>query len=501
MRWRRSERPAMGVQGRVESAAGGFADWFTALLARVGVVDREMGREAFGLAAPVMVTGAFRVLLRLSDFLMVGLATGDVGIAAVELGFQYYFIPFGLSLALTSGTISVVSRYTGADRPAEADFAVKQSLWLALLVALPVTAVAWFYSPELIGLLTDDRTTVRLGAAYLQIVMLSVAFRFWGMIAARALAGVGDTRTPMYVRLVTLPTNVLLNGLLIFGPGPFPALGVAGAAIGTAIANVLAALVFLALLLSGRHAVTLHLGGKQWDWSMVAELVRVSAPLAGTRLARTLGRFPFVFVLGTFGPAGIAAYGVGRRVILLAMMPAWGYATAASTLVGQHVGSGDSDRADAYGWQVARIALATQLLIAAVLMVAARPIATAFGTESVALTADFIRVFGLGVAGFSLSRTMRGGLRGAGDTSYPFYGTMAATYALRLPIAFLALPVGTVLTLGPVSLSPGLGLGYAAVFAAILAEIYTKAVVNTLRFRAGTWKRIAQRSGVPTAGD
>jgi len=188
-------------------------------------------------------------------------------------------------------------------------------------------------------------------------------------------------------------------------------------------------------------------------------------------------------------------------VILLAMMPAWGYATAASTLVGQHVGSGDSDRADAYGWQVARIALATQLLIAAVLMVAARPIATAFGTESVALTADFIRVFGLGVAGFSLSRTMRGGLRGAGDTSYPFYGTMAATYALRLPIAFLALPVGTVLTLGPVSLSPGLGLGYAAVFAAILAEIYTKAVVNTLRFRAGTWKRIAQRSGVPTAGD
>ncbi len=377
---------------------------------------------------------------------------------------------------------------------------MKQSLWLALLVALPVTAVAWLYSPELIGLLTDDRTTIRLGAVYLQIVMLSVAFRFWGMIAARALAGGGDTRTPMYVRLVTLPTNVLLNGLLIFVPGPFPALGVAGAAIGTAIANVLAALVFLALLLSGRHAVTLRLGGKQWDWSMVAELVRVSAPLAGTRLARTLGRFTFVFVLGTFGPAGIAAYGVGRR-LLLAMMPAWGYATAASTLVGQHVGSGNSDLADAYGWQVARIALATQLLIAAVLMAGARPIALAFGTDSVTLTADFIRVFGVGVAGFSLSRTMRGGLRGAGDTSYPFYGTMAATYALRLPIAFLALPVGTVLTLGPVSLSPGLGLGYAAVFAAILVGIYTKAAVNTLRFRAGIWKRIARQSGVPTGGD
>jgi putative MATE family efflux protein len=446
-----------------------------------------------------------------ADFLMVGIALGDAAIAALELGFQYYFIAFGLSLALTSGTISVVSRFVGAGQQADADFAIKQSLWLALLLAVPLTAVAWRYATPLIDLLTDDPATVEMGAAYLRVVMLSVAFRFWSMIAARALAGAGDTRTPMYVRLLTLPTNVGLNALLIFGLLGFPALGVVGAAAGTAVANTLAALVFLGLLLSGRYSVRLRVGGRQWDWSVATEIVRVGLPLAGTRLARTFGRFPFLFVLGVLGTPALAAYAIGRRVVLLAMMPAWGYSTAASTLVGQAIGAGDDREADDYGWQTTRIALATQMLIAVGIAGFAPYIAAAFGTGNVPLAAEFVRVFALGVAGFSLSRTMRGALRGAGDTSWPFYGTVVATYALKLPIAFLALPAGYALAVGPValgpvalpgvSLSPGLGFGLAAIYAAILADLYLKAGVNTVRFASGAWKRVARESGVGAAGD
>jgi len=480
----------MGVRSRVRD--GLFL--FPAALARIGVVDRKKGHEAFDLAVPVMVTGGLRVLLRLADFLMVGIALGDAAIAALELGFQYYFVGFGLSLALTSGTISVVSRFKGAEEHDRADVAVKQSLWLSLAIALPLTAVSWLYAEGLIDILSNDPETIALGAAYLRLVMLSLAFRFWSMIAARALAGSGDTRTPMYVRLLTLPTNVTLNALLIFGLGPFPALGVAGAAIGTTAANTLAAVVFFALLLSGRYAVRLPIRGEQFDPAIATEIVRVGLPLAGMRLAQTFGRFPFLFVLGVLGTPALAAYAVGRRVVLLALMPAWGYATASSTLVGQAIGAGDEAEADDYGWQVARIALATQLLIAAVLALAARPIAHAFGTEHVDLTVTFIRVFALVVAGFSLSRTMRGGLRGAGDTRWPLYGTVVATYFVRLPLAVLALPAGFALTLIGVSVSPGLGLGVPAIYAALLADFYLKAAVNTGRFYSGRWKAIARRS-------
>lgn len=482
--------------------------WFPAVLSWFGIVDRSKGEDAFNLAAPAIITGAFRVLIRMSDFVFVGLALGNVGIAALELGFQYYFIPVSLSLALTSGTISVVSRYTGAGQYDNADIAVKQSLWLSLLISLPIMLVSWLYAPQLIGLLSNDPRTIALGSVYLQIVMLGIIPTFWGMIASRALAGTGDTRTPMYVRLITLPVDIVLSVVLIFGFGPVPQLGIVGAAIGTLTANVLSSSIFFFLLISDSQSVRLRFSGPMIDWSVMREIIRVALPLTGTRLSRTLGRFPFLFILAVLGTEAIAAYAIGRRVILLAMMPAWGYSTAASTFVGQHLGRGEDDRAAAYGWQTTRIALATQLLIAVGLILAARPIALAFGTESVDLTVEFVRVFGLGVAGFSISRTIRGGLKGAGDTRWPLYGTIAGTYLFKLPIAALALPVSYAFVLGPLSLgpiaidqialSPGLGLGYSAIFAAILADIYVKAVVNAARFYTGAWKKVAQQSGIRT---
>ncbi|MFB6119349.1 MATE family efflux transporter [Halosegnis sp.] len=481
----------MSVRDRLSESL----DAFPAALARIGIVDRERGQEAFNLAVPVMVTGVFRVLQQVADFAMVGLALGDSAIAGLEIGFQYYFIAFGLALALSSGTISVVSRYRGGDEPERANRAVEQSLWLAIVVAVPLTVGAWRYAEPLVGLLSDDPTVVRYGASYLAVVMLAALPRFWGLIAARALAGAGDTRTPMWVRSVTLPTNVILNAVLIFGVGPAPALGVVGAAAGTVIANVVAAATFIGILLHGRAGVRLP-RRPTLELSLVGELVRVSVPEAGTRLSRTLARFPFLFVLGVLGPTALASYGIARRLILLAMMPAWGYATAASTLVGQSVGRGDEQAATAYGWSTTRIALATQLLVAALLAALAPLLARGFGTSAVAETAAFVRVFALGVAGFSVARTLRGALRGAGDTRWPLYGTLLGTYVIRLPVAALALPAGYTLGFDPWSLSVGLGLGLPAVFAAILGGLYVKAAVNTIRFASGGWLAVARASGI-----
>jgi len=471
-------------------------NYFPAGLARLGLVDRQKATEAFDLSVPVMVTGGLRVLLRMADFLFVGIALGDAAIAGLEFGFQYYFIGFGLALALTSGTISVVSRLQGAGQRDRADLAVKQSLWLSLAIALPLTVVSWVYAEPLVGLLTNDEAAIRHGAGYLAVVMLSLAPRFWSMVAARALAGSADTRTPMYVRLLTLPTNVVLNAVLVFGLGPFPRLGVVGAALGTVVANTLAAAVFLALLVSGRYAISLPVRGQQFDRGLVREIVRVATPLTGMRLAQSTARFPFLFILGQIGIPTVSAFAIGRRVMLLALMPAWGYATAASTLVGQAIGAGQNDDATDYGWQTLRIGLATQLCIATVLVLAARPIAAAFGTQHVGLTVDFIRVFGLATAGFSIERTMRGSLRGAGDTRWPLYASVVGSYLVRIPVAALALPTAFSISVAGLSITPGLGLGVPVVFIALLGDFYVKAAINTSRFSTGRWQAVARRAGV-----
>lgn len=471
---------------------------FPAFLARLGIVERRKGEEAFDLAVPVMVTGTFRTVLRTADFFMVSLAIGPAAVAGLQFGFQYFFIGFGLSLAISSGTISVVSRFHGAEAFDRADLAIKQSLWLVVAIAAPLVVVGWRWAVPLIDLLTDDPRVIALGAVYLQLIMLATPLRFWSMVGARALAGAGDTLTPMYIRAVTVPTNVVLNAILIFGFGPVPRLGIAGAAIGTVIANSLAATIFTAVLLSGRYAVRLRVGGRQLDLGIIREIVRVGLPLSGTRLAQSFGRFPFLFVLGVLGTNVVAAYAIARRLMLLAIMPAWGYSTASSTLVGQAIGGGDEAEAEEYGWQTVRIALATQLAVAAGLAVAAWPLARLFGAEHVSLTVEFIYVLAVMIAGFSIARTLKGALRGAGDTTFPFYGTMVGNYLVRLPIVALALPAGMSFTVFGLAFAPGLGLGLAAVYAAILGDIYSRAAINWIRFRSDRWKVIA-RAGTARA--
>jgi len=483
---------------RLRAAVRAALGLFPAALARIGVVDREIGREIFDLAVPVMVTGGLRSLIRVTDYFMVSLALGSAAIAALEFGYQFHMLAMGFGLALSSGTISVVSRFFGAERNDRANLAIKQSLWLTLVLTLPLTAVAWIWATPLVDLLTDDPRAIDLGTTYLRLLMLSTPFHFFTLIGSRALAGVGNTRTPMIIRTTSLPANTLINAALIFGLGPFPRLGIAGAAIGTTLANVLQAALFAAALLSGRYDVRLPIGGRQVDADILREIVRVSLPLSGTRVARSLARFPFLFVLGALGTNVVAAYAIGRRIMALGMIPSWGYGTAASTLVGQAIGRDDEAGARRYGWQSVRIALATQLSVAAAVILAARPLALVFDPGNVPLTVEFIYAFGVAISGFSVGRTLQGALRGAGDTRFPFYGTMAGNYLVRLPIAAVAFPAGVAVTLAGTSFAPGLGLGVSAIYLAIWGDTYTRAVVNAVRFRSGHWMAVARNSAVGT---
>lgn len=460
-------------------------------LARIGLVRAEPARETFDLAVPAMLSAGIWVILRISDFFMVSLALSDTAVAALELSFQYYIVGFNLAIAVSSGTISLVSRFKGAGEDDRADLVIKQSLWFAIPLSLALTGLAWFFAEPLLALLTDEARVIDLGSTYLSIVMLGLGFRFWTIVASRGLQGCGDTVTPMYVSSAVTVLNIGLNAVLIFGLGPAPRLGIAGAAWGTVVANAIGAVAFLPIYFSGRFPIRLRLGGKQWDSGLAVEILRIGTPLAGRRLVMTLGRFPFLFMLGIMGTSVVAAFAIGRQVVQLARIPGWGYATSASTLVGQYLGAGRSNEATTAGWTTATVAVATQVVIAGVLAVLARPIARLFGTEAVVLATAFIWVLALGTAAAAVAQTLEGGLRGAGDTTWPLYGSAVGT-GLRLVITATALPAGVTLVDGAgFSFAPGLGLGLAAVFVAIIADLVTRAVINALRFHSGRWRAVA----------
>lgn len=478
----------------IRSLLGLFPAW----LARLGVLDREMGEEIFDLAVPMIISSGLRTLVRTVDFFMVSLALGSVAVAALQFGFQYSLFTLGIALALASGTISIVSRFTGAGDTDRANLALKQALWLTLLISIPFALAGWVWAEPLIDVLTDDPQAIELGAIYLKLLMISTPFHFWTIVSSRAMAGVGDTRTPMLIRVSSLPTNTLVNAVLIFGLGPFPALGIAGAAIGTTIANALQAVLFTGAFLSGRFDIELDFLGPQLDPSIIREIVRVSLPLSGTQLATVIARFPFLFILGALGTNIVAAYAIGRRIVTLARMPSLGYATASSTLVGQALGHGDEEIAERYGYQTFRLSLATGIILGVLVVIAARPLALLFGAENIDLTVQFIYVFSAAIVGFSISRTFQGALRGAGDTRVPFYATLVGNYVIRLPIAALAISTTVSFSAFGYALTPGLGLGLTAVVISIWADIYARAAINWSRYRSNRWKAIG-RAGVARA--
>lgn len=464
----------------------------TPLLEYCGV-DRDRGITVLDIAMPAMVTSGIYIVLRVVDFFMVSLALPDAALAGLTFGFQYYIIGFTFSLGLSAGTISLVSRHKGAGEQQRADFAVKQSLWFTVLLSTPLIGVAWTAAEPLIDLLTDDPAAIGYGATYLRIVMLATGFRFWSVVCGQGLSGCGDTRTPMRVSFLTVPVNIIANAVLIFGLGPFPALGIAGAAWGTVLASLVSAVVFTAVYLSGRFELRLRLGGKQWDWDVARELVRIGIPVTGMRLVDAVGRFPFLFILGVLGTPIVAAFAIGRRISQFAMIPTWGYSTAASALVGQSLGADDEREATAFGWDSVRITVLTQLAIGLVLVVFAQPLVELFQTETVGQATAFVRIFAVGMVGFGIFQTLQGGLRGAGDTTWPFYGAVTGI-TTRLAVSALALPATMVFVLFSIDVTPGLGIGVLAIYVAVLLDWYIRAAVNTIRFRSGRWQAVASRA-------
>lgn len=264
-----------------------IAEAFPRLLSRMGILDRKRGTDAFNLALPVIFIGGLRVALRLTDFLMVGIAIGAAGVAALGFGFQFFFIGFALALAVSSGTISLVSQHYGAGDYDKANFALKQSVWISLILSIPLMIVTYFYAEDMIALLGAEPNVVEMGGAYLRILMVGLFFRFFSMVAVRGFAGVGNTVTPMYVQFFGVPVNIFLNWLLIFGVWKFPELGVFGAGLGTTITNLLVGAILLVLLLSHRYEIKLNLGGEQWNTNVVKKIFTISLPLLGMRMART----------------------------------------------------------------------------------------------------------------------------------------------------------------------------------------------------------------------
>ncbi|WP_123537082.1 MATE family efflux transporter [Halosimplex salinum] len=453
-----------------------------ALVARFGIIDRERVERATDLAWPRIITGLARMSRSTADVAMVGIALGPTAIAGVGYASPFWGLAFALGGGVAGGTIGLVSQRFGADAYDELALSVKASAVLTVAITLPLVAVYWFLSAPLIGLIGSGDQAVAFGADYLRVVAFGVPFAALNLIGSRTLVGADDAWTPMILRGGGAVINIILNAVLIFGLG----WGVAGAAIGTALSNVLVTAAFgvgLArggLPCIGEFPVRIPLSGPHFDRSLLGDLVEMATPLIGTNLARSGGQFPKLFIVGLFGPNVVAAYVVAMRVRALMDTPNWGFSMASSSLVGQALGQDDEDDAGVWAHDIIRFSIAVYALIAVGVFVFARPIGRVFvdQPEILPTVVTFIRVACVGVMFSGVYGGSTGPLRASGDTRWPLYAQLAGLYMFALPIAYLGVAVPE--------------FGQTALYVAVFAEMAIPACITYYRYRSGTWKVVSR---------
>ncbi|OVE84955.1 MATE family efflux transporter [Natronolimnobius baerhuensis] len=466
-------------RGRLEAVV----DRLARTLERLGIIDAERFRPTMDLAWPRIVTGFAIMSKQTADLAMVGVAVGVSGTAGLAFALAYWEIVAMLGLGLAGGTVSLVSQNYGGDESERASLAVTQSILLVVALAVPIMAIFLLFSERLIGLFGAEGETLAHGSTYLVYVAPAALFEMLNLIASRTYTGVGDTFTEMVARAGGAVLNILLSGLFIFGFD----MGVAGAAIGTTLSTGFVTLV-LGWGMTGRSygrlgmepsPVPVTRSGTWIDLPLARQLVEISAPEIGRRLAQGLIVFPLLWIAATFGPAVVTAVEVARRVRSQINSVNWGLGLASSSLVGQHLGANEEDEAAAYGAAIIRIAIVTYLVMAVVVIALAEPLATLFvEDDNIGQTAIFIAVSGVSAIGLGIDGTASGALLGAGDTRKPFVASLIGRYVFALPAAALGL------------VTP---LGVAGLYLAFLLETFVPGGITYWLFRRGGWRAVSRR--------
>jgi putative MATE family efflux protein len=356
---------------------------------------------------------------------------------------------------------------------------LRQSMLVAVAVGLSCTALGTLLARPAVRLLgAPTQEVVVLSTTYLTTVAATLAFATLLYLGNACMRGAGDTRTPLYVMLVVNIVNIVVAWTLINGLFGLPKLGVWGSALGAASGQVVGGTIVLALLLRGKSGVQLRLAGLRPDWDMIRRILRVGMPTGLEQLFFRIGNMAYVRVLASLGVAAYAANQVAINGWSLSFMPGFGFAVAATTLVGQSLGARAPDSAERGGYVAYRMGAGLMAVIGLVMIFFPEQIMGFFTNdqEVIGLGALPLQVMGFVQPMLAASMIFAGALRGAGDTRWPMIITAGCIWLVRLPLAYLFAIV--------------FGWGLVGAWSAMSLDMVLRGTFNFLRFRGGGWKTI-----------
>lgn len=434
-----------------------------------------LGRAIFLLAVPMVIEMAMESIFAVVDVFFVG-RLGAAAVATVGLTETLMIVVYTLAFGLSIGATATVSRRIGEKDPEGAARAAVQVLLLGAGVSGVLGILGAIFAPQLLTLMGADAQVLAEGTMYARVMLAGSGTAFLLFVVNAVFRGAGDPAVAMRVLVLGNGINIVLDPVLIFGLGPFPELGVTGAAIATTIGRGVGFLFALWLLTKGSG----HLSVKRRHLAIEPAAMIAIARLSGTgTLQVAIGSMSWlglVRVVADFGSTALAGYTIAIRVLLFALMPAFGLGAAAATMVGQSLGAKLPERAEAAVWKAAKYNVAFLTLTGIVFLIFAPAIIGLFtpDPEVRAVGIHGLRVMSLGFPLFALGMVLEQSFNGAGDTVTPMWINLGVFWVLQIPLAWM--------------LATQFGYEEQGVFISVSVGYSALALVSAVLFKRGKWK-------------
>jgi putative MATE family efflux protein len=442
-------------------------------------IDMTRGPIAPGIIAlswPLIIGNLLQTAYNLADMYWVGRVSPEA-VAAVSLMFPTSWLFISVAMGLTASTVALVSQHVGAGADRTAERVVAQSLLLSIAVSITLGMLGYIGRHPLLWALGAEDIVYREALAYAEVLFISLPFTFIFFVFRSSLRGAGDTRTAMWLVVLSAGLNVVLDPIFILGWGPVDAMATQGAAVATLIARAVTAAVGLGVLLQGGWGIRLRPTDLRIDTALMRRVVTIGYPATLDGLARSFAAVALAAVVARFGPVVTAAYGIGLRLMSVSWTVSGAVGQATATGVGQNLGADRPDRAATVTWWATA---GTVVLLGGVsLVVLASPgwFMRLFIADA-AVIAEGVHMLRIvapvwGVLGGLM--VIQGAFRGAGRTRISMVLSLISRYVIRFPIGLvLAFPLAWGIT------GMWLGLSISGVGAFLLGIWW---------FRRGDWRQ------------
>lgn len=430
------------------------------------------------LSIPIVLEMLMEGLFAIIDLLYISMLGSDDALATIGLVETFMFIIMSIALGIAAAATAMVARRVGEKDFENANFASVQSIVLGIIISLFLGVVGFIFADDFLRLMGASESLIEEGRWYAKIMMSTNIVLVLLTVINAVFRGAGDSSMSMRSLWLANGLNIILDPLFIFGWGPFPELGLTGAAVATSIGRGIGVIYQIYILAYGRAVIKLSWRHVVIKWDMMLTQIRVAIGGAGQHLLTSLSWVIMVRIVSHFGSQALAGYTIAIRIIMFTILPSWGIAMAAAALVGQNLGADQPERAETSAWKAAIYNSIFLAFISICFFLFSRQIIELFtdDPEIIRYGRNGLMIIAAGYVAYAYEMVLGQAFNGAGDTYTPTVLNFIAFWLIQIPLAYL--------------LSIYYNFGPNGTYASIAISSSILALMAIYVFRKGKWKSI-----------